>query len=105
MSKICPNCLRTVRNGANYCGFCGTSLVPASVVGSGATRLALQDEAVREVKPTYQERSKPKRFKSERARKFFPIILLFLVIIVALVVRFWPDIIAYLMVILTSLRL
>lgn len=105
MSKICPNCLRPVRTGANYCGFCGTSLIPASRDASLAAPPVFNDSASANVKFTPNARPNPKRSKARRPWVITPIILLCLVIILALVIRFWPEITAYLGQIFSSLRL
>jgi hypothetical protein len=105
MSKICPNCLRPVRTGANYCGFCGTSLIPATRNVSAAEPFISQNNAGANVRTIPNAQPNPKRSKTRRPWVITPIILLFLVIILALVVRFWPDITAYLGQIVSSIRL
>jgi hypothetical protein len=105
MSKICPNCLRPVRTGANYCGFCGASLIPATRgVSTAAPSIALNN-TVADVRSTTNAQPNPKRSKARRPWVITPIILLFLVILLALIVRFWPEITAYLGQIVSSIRL
>lgn len=95
MSKTCPNCMRPVRSGVNYCGYCGASLVPTP----------------RDPSPTLRSSSKATHSdaentapKSQRTRKTgkggrswirVPITLLILVILAALAVRYWPEIQAF----------
>lgn len=104
MSKICPNCLRPVRTGANYCGFCGTSLIPVARNTSSSMPTS-QDYVDNNVRATSAAQPNPKRNKASRPWVITPIILLFLVILLALVVRFWPEIIAYLALTLASIKL
>lgn len=105
MSKICPNCLRPVRTGANYCGYCGTSLIPATRDISAGEPSISQVSAVPNVRSTTNARSSPKVNKARRPWVITPIIMLCLVIILALVVRFWPEITANLGQIVSSIRL
>jgi len=105
MSKICPNCLRPVRTGANYCGFCGASLIPASRNVSTAAQFILQNNTGADVSSATNVQPNPKRNKTRRPWVITPIILLFLVIILALIVRFWPEITVYLGQIISSIRL
>jgi len=105
MSKICPNCLRPVRTGANYCGFCGTSLIPAARKISAVAPSIIQNSSGADVIIPPNAQSNPKRSKTRRPWVMTPIILLFLVIILALIVRFWPEITVYLGQIISSIRL
>ncbi len=105
MSKICPNCLRPVRTGANYCGYCGTSLIPATRDVSAVEPFVSQNSAGANVRSTPNARPSPRRSKARQPWVITPIILLFLVIILALIVRFWPEITAYLGQIVSSVRL
>ena len=50
MTPICPNCLRPVRPDVKFCGYCGTSLIPAVAMEAGSTSV-LPDEAVIETNP------------------------------------------------------
>jgi hypothetical protein len=105
MSKICPNCLRPVRTGANYCGYCGTSLIPATRENFPIEQSISQNNAGANVRSAPSSRLSPKRGKARRPWVITPIILLFLVIFLALVIRFWPEITAYLGQIVSSIRL
>lgn len=96
MSKICPNCLRPVRTGANYCGYCGTSLVPTprdatpavkSVGKGGSKTVAMAPKKVMRVS---------KGGKAGRSWLKVPITLLILVILAALALRYWPVILTFL---------
>lgn len=105
MSKICPNCLRPVRTGANYCGFCGTSLIPATRDASAAESFVSQTSAGTNVRSNSSLRPSPKSSKARRPWVITPIIMLFLVIALALIVRFWPEITANLFHIVSSITL
>jgi hypothetical protein len=105
MPTICPNCLRRVRTDANYCGFCGTNLVPASLNRSSIAPLSSMDNAGSNKNFTPQSRTKTKGGKTGRTGVMIPIILLCLVIFLALIVRFWPDISAYIGQVFSSLLL
>jgi len=105
MSKICPNCLRPVRTGANYCGFCGTSLIPVSRAVATSTPLTAQTSTGVNVRSTTDPQPVPKPAKARRPWVITPIILLFLVILLALIVRYWPEITTYLLQFVSSMRL
>ncbi len=105
MSKICPNCLRPVRTGANFCGYCGSNLIPVTSSTSSSAQPALQDYVDTNLKSTPSERPNHIRNKARRPWVLTPIIFLCLVILLALVLRFWPDISNYLALMLTSIRL
>lgn len=92
MSKICPNCLRPVRTGAYYCGYCGTSLIPTP----RDSTLTSQSSAKQGDKVLSKASKKVKRVsKNARAGRSWlkvPITLLILVILAALAIRYWPVI-------------
>ncbi len=94
MSKICPNCLHPVRTGANYCGYCGTSLVPTPRDPAPTNRSSKET-----TNPKSNSSAKIKRFsksgQSGRSWLKVPITLMVLVILVAMAVRFWPEILVF----------
>lgn len=96
MSKICPNCLHPVRSGANYCGYCGTSLVPTPLDPAPTNRSASREKT----SPKAKSYAKAQRaFKSDNYGRSWlkvPITLLVLVILSALAIRFWPLILVFL---------
>lgn len=95
MSKICPNCMHTVRAGANYCGYCGTILVPSPQNPAPTEPPSSKVNAKADSKVLPQVQPKSKIGIEGRAWVKIPIILLALVILVALVLRFWPEITTY----------
>jgi len=104
MHTICPNCLRPVRAGAKYCGFCGTSL---SSNGEGNARVtaALQSNVDTDLKSKGSKLPGPTYESASRSVAVTAIILLFLVIIVALIIRYWPDILVWIDQILPGLNI
>lgn len=105
MSKICPNCLRPVRAGANYCGYCGTSLVPTPRNPSPGMRASANEDA------GLMENAAPRKqrlFKGNRSRRAwirFPIFLLIMVILIAMAIRYWPEILTFISQALPLLKL
>jgi hypothetical protein len=95
MAKNCPNCMHTVRSGVNYCGYCGTSLVPTprNPAPTEKSRQKTSLDADLELIPLAQPDSK--RASHGRSWVKVPIILLVVVIILAMAVRFWPEIIVF----------
>ncbi len=100
MTTICPNCLRLVRNGASYCGFCGAELNPTGTANKAAVLTVqpvseVENEIVNESGET---KVKPKS-KGSRARRvvlIVIIVLLFIVMLAAFLVRYWPAVSQYL---------
>jgi hypothetical protein len=95
MSKICPNCLRPVRSGANYCGYCGTSLVPTPHGPAPNKASSKEGAKVAAMAPVKAKRT-PKSGKVGKSWIKVPITLLILVILAALAIRFWPEILTLL---------
>ncbi len=95
MSKICPNCLHPVRAGANYCGYCGSSLVPTPQNPAPTVRTASKGKSQVGSKTAGKSQA-PKRGNIGRSWIKAPITLLVLVILAALAVRFWPQIVVFL---------
>ena len=91
MPTICPNCQHAVRTGAQFCGFCGTSLISAPVVETIASPgFPEKDSSNLNAKPGKQ--SKSRRFRTSQVVVTISIILLFLVIILSVLVRYWSEI-------------
>jgi hypothetical protein len=91
MSITCPNCNHSVRKDARYCGFCGVNLVlPAEVKTALVPAKSDKIDANQIIKP--QKQSKPKRFKTSQLVTMVAIILLFLVVILSVVCRYWSEI-------------
>ncbi|OGO65080.1 MAG: hypothetical protein A2030_08395 [Chloroflexi bacterium RBG_19FT_COMBO_50_10] len=90
MPTICPNCLRLVRTGAKYCGFCGTNLFLTTKDESVALPVS-QEKASINQKSKKQKQAKPKRFRTSQVVSIISIILLLLVIVLALIVRYWSE--------------
>lgn len=105
MSKICPNCLRPVRTGVNYCGYCGTSLVPTPQDPAPTIRSAGKESV--QAKPGKPAKVKrvPKSGPPSKSWLKVPITLLVLVILAALAIRYWPEIWAFLSMALPGLKL
>ncbi len=95
MSKICPNCLHSVRSGANYCGYCGTSLVPTPE-DPAPTIPSAQKEAGRVSRGGPKRQHLARRVTNSRAWLKVPITLLVVVILSALAVRYWPQLVMFL---------
>lgn len=96
MSKNCPNCMHTVRSGVNYCGYCGTSLVPTPR-NPAPTEKPFQKITV-DADLDSIPLAQPGRKKTAVGRSWvkIPIILLVLVIMLAITLRFWPEIMLFL---------
>jgi hypothetical protein len=105
MSKICPNCLRPVRSGVNYCGYCGTSLVPTPSDPAPTDRSSSKVKANAVTKSTSKNVRTLKSGRSARSWIKVPITLLILVILAAVIVRFWPQILIFLAHAVVMLRL
>ncbi len=83
MPTICPNCLRPVRAGAKYCGFCGTNLNPTAHDATPAVVAAtLQGEAAHE-NTAASPQTKPSGGKTRRSALMIIILLLCIVLLVA----------------------
>jgi hypothetical protein len=83
MPTICPNCLRPVRVGAKYCGFCGTNLNPtAQDAGPAVVPATLEGEPALE-NLTAPPQTKPRGGKTRRTVLMVIILLLCIVLLVA----------------------
>lgn len=91
MSTTCPNCNHPVRKDARYCGFCGTDLMPTAEVKPTAPPAKPEKTAANQTSIA-QKKSKPKRFQTSQVVTFVAIILLFLVIFLSVVCRYWSEI-------------
>lgn len=91
MSTICPNCSRPQRKDAKYCGFCGASLTPPAAVKPIA-QPAKQDKTGTGAVSEPQKPPKPKRFTTSQKVTYGAIILLFLLIIMSVICRYWSEI-------------
>jgi len=91
MSTICPNCSRPQRKDAKYCGFCGASLTPAAPV-KPVTTTVKQDKASPGQVSAQQKPPKPKRFTTSQKVTYGAIILLFLLIFMSVICRYWSEI-------------
>lgn len=105
MPTICPNCLRPVRMGAKYCGFCGTSLAPSPIDESVAALSAPQEKESPNFENNTKEQPKRKRSKARRTVLVILIIILCLAIILALFLRYWEFISPLLIQILALFRI
>lgn len=94
MAKICPNCLHSVRTGVNYCGYCGASLVPTPQDPAPTMHTSSKQIGSAVENAGYSNRRVPKGNKSNRNWVKVPITLLMLVILMALAVRFWPQLLS-----------
>jgi hypothetical protein len=103
MTTICPNCSRPQRKEAKFCGFCGASLAPAAAVKPVTT--PAKDKAGTGVVSEQQKPPKPKRFTSSQKVTYGAIILLFLLIILSVICRYWSEIAQSLVQMLFSLYL
>jgi hypothetical protein len=96
MSKICPNCLRPVRSGVNYCGYCGTSLVPTPHDPAPTEPTSSKVKADAVSKPVTKAKHVKKTGRIGRSWIKVPITMLVMVILAAMAVRFWPQILVFL---------
>ena len=83
MPTICPNCLRPVRAGAKYCGFCGTNLNPTAQDDSPAVVAATLQGEVVPANPAASPDVKPGGRKTRRTVLMVIILLLCIVLLVA----------------------
>ena len=87
--------MHPVRSGANYCGYCGTSLVPTPRDPAPTNRSSKEITS-----PNSNSSAKMKRFskngKSGKSWLKVPITLMVMVILAAMAVRFWPEILVFL---------
>lgn len=104
MSTICPNCQRPVRAGAKYCGFCGKFL-DSVVEGNAFTSATLPEQVDLNLDAKSGKLPGLKYDKTSQTVGLTAIILLFLVIIVALFIRYWPYISVWLNKIIPGLNL
>ncbi len=105
MSKICPNCLHPVRNDTNYCGYCGASLVASPRDPAAPLRASTKESGSAVASTPVKAQRLPKNSTPSRAWIKIPITLLILVILLALAVRFWPEILTFINQALTLLKL
>jgi len=91
MSITCPNCNHSVRKDARYCGFCGANLVSPAEVKTAVVP-AKSDKIVANQNTKPQKQSKSKRFTTSQLVTMIAIILLFLVVILSVVCRYWSEI-------------
>ncbi len=96
MSNLCPNCLHPVRTGVNYCGYCGASLVPTPDDPTPTSRHPSKEAKRVATKPAAKSTRLAKGGGSGRRWTKVPITLMVLVILSALAVRFWPQILVLL---------
>ena len=83
MTTICPNCLRPVRPGAKFCGFCGSSLTQ-KVGDEGSVVMPVSPESgVTKEKSTTEDQTKTGGRKARRTVLMVIIILLCLVLLAA----------------------
>jgi hypothetical protein len=94
MSKICPNCLHPVRTGANYCGYCGSSLVPTPQDPAPTSRSFVK--ASQASKKNAKAGRPPKSGKPGKYWVRVPITMLVVIILAALAIRYWPQILVLL---------
>jgi hypothetical protein len=95
MSKICPNCMHPVRSGVNYCGYCGTSLVPTPRNPSPTQPPSIKVASTSDRESVPQIQPNIKHAEANRSWVKVPIILMVLVIMLAMTVRFWPEILVF----------
>lgn len=105
MSKICPNCMRPVRAGANYCGYCGTSLVPTPRNPSPGTQSFAKESANLKENTSPRKQQLTKSNHSRRAWIRIPIFLLIVVLLLAMAIRYWPEILIFISQALPLLKL
>ncbi len=91
MSTVCPTCNHRNRKDANYCGFCGTNLT-AVAESKPATQSSKAEKAVLSQNTTGRKQPKPKRFKTSQVVTTIAIVLLFLIIIVSVISRYWSEV-------------
>jgi hypothetical protein len=96
MSTNCPNCLRPVRSGVNYCGYCGASLVPTPDDPAPTIRHSSRSNAKAMAQPAGKTKRVKKSKTSSRSWLKFPITMLVLVILAAMAIRYWPQILVLL---------
>lgn len=105
MSKNCPNCMHTVRSGVNYCGYCGTSLVPTPRNPAPTEKPHKKIIVDSDFDSIPLAQPKRKRIVIGRGWVKIPIILLVLIIMLAMTVRFWPEIMVFLGQTIATVRL
>ncbi len=96
MSKTCPNCLHPVRTGANYCGYCGTTLVPTPQDPSPTSRHPAKSSSGRAAQSKGKAQRVSKGSSTGRSWIKVPITLLIIVLLGALAIRYWPEILVFL---------
>jgi len=96
MSKICPNCLHPVRIDTHYCGYCGTSLVPTPRDPAPTNPSSSKQGGKVKAKSAAKMQRASKSGVIGRSWLRVPITLLILVLLAALAVRFWPEILVFL---------
>jgi hypothetical protein len=83
MSTICPNCLRPVRPGAKFCGFCGSSLIATTQEAGSVEQTATLTPGAGSQKPAIKPSATPKAGKGKRTALMVIITLLCLVLLIA----------------------
>ena len=89
MTTICPNCLHPVRTSANYCGFCGNSLIaaakpePVPKLSSPPIEMEQGSAGSSDISP------KARRMTTGRIVMIVVVIILCLIIIAALGLNYW----------------
>jgi hypothetical protein len=96
MSKNCPNCMHTVRSGVNYCGYCGTILVPTPRNPAPTEKPHQKNSLDADLESIPLAQPNRKRARVGRSWVKVPIILLVVVIMLAMTLRFWPEIMLFL---------
>ncbi len=82
MPTICPNCLRPLRSGAKYCGYCGSNLNPTAQSNSAPMSAVLEGTTVQQ-EPPASPQAKSSGGKGRRTVLIILIILLCLVLLAA----------------------
>ena len=87
--------MHPVRTGANYCGYCGTSLVPTPSDPAPTSRVSSKARAEMGTKLNGKPYRAPKKRKPGRYWVRVPITLLVVVILSSLAIRYWPQILVF----------
>ena len=91
MSTICPNCSRPQRKDAKFCGYCGASLTPVVAAKTVAAPVIQTNSGAGQLTSTSKP-PKPKRFTTSQKVTYGAIVLLFLLIIMSVICRYWSEI-------------
>jgi uncharacterized membrane protein YvbJ len=92
MPSICPNCNRSVRKGARFCGYCGADL-DASIRQAQNNKPSPINEAAEKSDSPNGKPTKRKRSRACCVIWFFLVFILCLAIIVTLILYYWQYII------------